>query len=56
MIGIYLDKEGQQQLIAEGTDLSDAEEAVVRSLYLNLEKRLDRLRLPKEEWIDSLSQ
>jgi hypothetical protein len=49
-IGIYLG----EQLVIDNEDLSEAERAVVQSLYSTLEKRLDRLRLPNEEWVDSI--
>lgn len=55
-IGIYVERDGQQQLVVERQGLSEPEEAVVGSLYQTLEKRLDRLRLPKESWVDSVSQ
>lgn len=50
-IGIYLG----EQLIMDNEDLGEPERVVVQSLYSTLEKRLDRLRLPKEEWVDSIS-
>jgi len=55
-IGIYVERDGQQQLVVERQRLSEPEEAVVGSLYQTLEQRLDRLRLPNEDWVDSVSQ
>jgi len=55
-IGIYVERNGQQQLVVERQGLSEPEEAVVGSLYQTLEQRLDRLRLLKEKWVDSVSQ
>ncbi|MFH1506563.1 MAG: hypothetical protein ABIE94_06275 [archaeon] len=55
IVGIFLEREGQQ-LIVEGEGLSEAEKHVVGSLYTALENRLDRLRLPKERWVDSVSE
>ena len=52
MIGIYVIREGQQQLVVERQGLNEAEDAVVGSLYRILEQELDRIRLPKEEWGD----
>jgi len=55
-IGIYIERNGQPQLVVEGQGLNKAEDAVVGSLYLRLERQLDRIRLPKEKWVDSVSQ
>lgn len=53
-IGIYLERNGQQQLVVERHGLNEPEEAVVGSLYQTLKQRLDRLLLPKENWVDSV--
>jgi hypothetical protein len=50
-IGIFLEKDGKEQLIIGKEGLSDAEDAVVNSLYMTLEQRLAKIRLPKETWI-----
>ncbi|MFA5020119.1 MAG: hypothetical protein WC533_03400 [Candidatus Pacearchaeota archaeon] len=55
-VGIYVERNGQPQLVVERQGLSEPEEAVVGSLYLALEQRLDRLRLPKEEWVESVTK
>jgi len=54
-IGIYVERDEKQQLVVERKDLSGTENAIVYSLYSTLEERLYKLRLPKEEWIDSVS-
>ncbi len=56
VVGIYVERNGQQQLVVERQGLSEPEEAVVGSLYQALEQRLDRLRLPKEEWAESVAK
>ncbi len=53
LVGIYINRNGQEGLIVERRSLTDEEEAVVGSLYGALEKNLDRLRLPKEEWVSA---
>jgi len=53
-IGIYIERDGKKQLIVERQGLSESEEAVVRMLYETLEQKLNRLRLPKEDWVDSV--
>ncbi len=57
VIGIYVERQGQQQLVVEGRGLrlSVEEDVVVGSLYQRIEQKLDRLRLLKEEWVDSVS-
>ena len=54
MVGIYIEKNGQKQLVQEGHELNESEEAVVGCLYNTLEKRLARLQLPNEKWVDSI--
>lgn len=54
-IGIFLETGGQQKLIVEREELSEEENAVAGSLYRTLEQKLDRLRLPKENWVNSVS-
>jgi len=56
VIGIYVERNGQPQLVVERQNLSESEEAVVGSLYSALEQRLDRLRLPQEEWTESVAK
>jgi len=51
-IGIYLG----EQLVIDNEDLTETERVVVQSLYSTLEKRLDRLRLPNEQWVDSIPE
>ena len=53
-VGIYVERNGQSQLVVERKGLSESEGAIVGSLYQTLEERLDRLRLPKEEWVESI--
>ena len=55
LIGIYVERDGQQHLAADGQGLSEFENTVVRSLYGSLERRLDRIRLPNEQWADTVS-
>src|SRR3989344_2975125 len=56
VVGIYVERNEQPQLIVERQGLSEPEEAVVGSLYQALEQRLDRLRLPQEEWTESVAK
>ena len=49
-IGIYLG----DKLIIDDEDLDETERGFVQILYSALEKRLCRLRLPAEEWVDSI--
>jgi hypothetical protein len=51
MIGIYLMKGGEEQLVIDSQGLTREEDAVVRVMYEDLESRLTKLRLPREKWI-----
>jgi len=50
-IGIFLEKDGKEQLVQNKEDLDDAENSIVRSLYTTLERRIGEIRFPKDEWI-----
>lgn len=56
IIGIYVERQGQQTLVIGDEGLNEAESAVVRTLYSTLEVKLARLRLPKEKWVDSIPE
>ncbi len=52
-IGIFIEREGNLQLIIErfNNGLSEEEKAVIYGLNRELERRLEKMRLPNEEWI-----
>lgn len=54
VIGIYVKREEKQRLAVERNELSEEEDAVVASLYQTLEQRLDRMRLLRERWVDTI--
>ena len=49
-VGIFLQRKGGEQLVLDPEGLTEAENAVVGSLYNKLQERLARLRIPKEKW------
>ncbi len=51
-IGIFVGANGHQRLVLDNEGLDESEAVVVASLYQNLEQRLDRIKLPKESWVD----
>jgi hypothetical protein len=55
IVSIFIEKDGQQQLVSGNHKLSNEEYAVANSLYSSLEKELFLIRLPKERWVDSVS-
>jgi len=57
-IGIFIEKGGKRQLVIERTKngLSKEENAVVDSLNSRLEERLEKMRLPNEEWVNFITE
>jgi hypothetical protein len=53
-VGIFLDKDGQKQLVIGRQGLNEEENVFVGSLYGTLERELDTIRLPNEEWVEYL--
>ena len=49
-VGIFLQNHRQEQLVLDSEGLTKAQDAVVGSLYGRLKERLDRLRIPHENW------
>jgi len=54
MIGIYIGGNEKQRLAIGKRELTEEENVVVNHLYELLVNNLDTLRLPKEQWVDSL--
>lgn len=51
LVGIYLNKE----LIIDGEDLLGITSEFAEKFYFILKQRLERIRLPNENWIESVS-
>ena len=49
-IGIFIKKGEQEQLVLDEQGLSEEENALTNSLRMTLEERLDRIRIPQENW------
>ncbi len=51
MIGIYIERSGQQQLVFDAGGLTEEEDAVVYGLHRELRQKIDRIQLPRETWL-----